>query len=249
MIKSGFSGAQYFTKGLQLVRLKGIRHFVVLPLLINIVLLLSACIWLFNQLLDWKTQFYNWSWEWVQWILDNFGWLLWPVVFIVIFLSVFYFFAIIANWLAAPFNGLLSEAVERHLAGKDTSQNESFSSVIKDLPRIFGREWAKLKYWLPKALACLILFLIPGVNLVAPVIWVLFSAWMMAVQYIDYPMDNHKVSFHDMLSQLRARRGGPLGFGGTVMLITMVPVANILVMPVAVAGATALWYENYREDL
>ncbi|PWK49213.1 sulfate transporter CysZ [Pleionea mediterranea] len=249
MIKSGFSGAQYFTKGLQLVRLKGIRHFVVLPLLINIVLLLSACIWVFNKLLDWKTQFYNWSWEWVQWILDNFGWLLWPVVFIVIFLSVFYFFAIIANWLAAPFNGLLSEAVERHLAGKDTSQNESFSSVIKDLPRIFGREWAKLKYWLPKALACLILFLIPGVNLVAPVIWVLFSAWMMAVQYIDYPMDNHKVSFHDMLTQLRARRGGPLGFGGTVMLITMVPVANILVMPVAVAGATALWYENYREDL
>lgn len=249
MIKSGFSGAQYFTKGLQLVRLKGIRHFVVLPLLINIVLLLSACIWVFNKLLDWKTQFYNWSWEWVQWILDNFGWLLWPVVFIVIFLSVFYFFAIIANWLAAPFNGLLSEAVERHLAGKDTSQNESFSSVIKDLPRIFGREWAKLKYWLPKALACLILFLIPGVNLVAPVIWVLFSAWMMAVQYIDYPMDNHKVSFHDMLTQLRARRGGPLGFGGTVMLITMVPIANILVMPVAVAGATALWYENYREDL
>lgn len=247
MIKSGFSGAQYFTKGLQLVRLKGIRHFVVLPLLINIVLLLSACIWLFNQLLDWKTQFYNWSWEWVQWVLDNLGWLLWPLVFIVIFLSVFYFFAIIANWLAAPFNGLLSEAVERHLAGADTTQNESFSTVIKDLPRIFGREWAKLKYWLPKALACLILFLIPGVNLVAPVIWVLFSAWMMAVQYIDYPMDNHKVSFHDMLTQLRERRGGPLGFGGTVMLITMIPIVNILVMPVAVAGATALWYDNYRE--
>lgn len=248
MIKTGFSGAQYFTRGLSLVRQPGIRHLVLIPLLINFVLLGSACIWLFSKLFEWKDAFYQWSWSWVQWILDHLGWLLWPLVFITIFLAVFYFFALVANWLAAPFNGLLSEAVERHLSGAP-EQSTSVSAVLRDIPRVFSREWSKFTYWLPKALACLLLFLIPGVNLIAPIVWMLFSAWMMAIQYIDYPMDNHKVPFHEMLAQLRASRGGPLGFGGTIMLVTLIPIVNILAMPVAVAGATALWYENYRKEI
>jgi CysZ protein len=245
MIKSSFSGAQYFVRGLNLVRQPGVRHLVLIPLIINFLLLGSACIWLFYNLLDWKDDFYQWSWGWVQWILDSIGWLIWPLVFVALLLCVFYVFAIIANWLSAPFNGLLAEAVERHLSGL-TEQPTQLSAVIKDLPRVLTREWSKFTYWLPKALACLLLFFIPGLNLVAPVVWLLFSAWMMAIQYIDYPMDNHKVPFHEMLHQLKANRGGPLGFGGTVMLATLVPVVNILVMPVAVAGATALWYEQYR---
>ncbi len=248
MIKTGFSGAQYFTKGFQLVKTKGIRHFVILPLLVNFIMLASASVWLFSKLIDWKESLYNNAWGWVQWILDNLGWLIWPILFICIFLGVFYFFAIIANWLAAPFNALLSEAVEKHLAGDAYVEPAGgFSQFMKDMPRLFGREWHKFKYWLPKALGCLLLFLIPGIAFIAPIVWLLFSAWMLAVQYIDYPMDNHKVPFYDMLAKLRASRGGPMGFGGMVMLFTLIPIVNILVMPVAVAGATALWYDQYRD--
>ncbi|WP_144394057.1 sulfate transporter CysZ [Pleionea sediminis] len=249
MVKTGFSGAQYFTKGLHLVRQKGIRHYVILPLLINLVLLSAGCIWLFTSLMEWKDDIYQSSGSIVQWFFDNLGWLIWPIAFIAIFITVFYFFAIIANWLAAPFNGLLAEAVERHLSGESINEDTGgFVGAMKDLPRIFGREWAKFKYWLPKAIGCLLLFLIPGVNLIAPVVWFIFSAWMMSVQYVDYPMDNHKISFQTMLEHLRAKRGGPLGFGSMILLVTMIPVLNILVMPVAVAGATALWFENYRQE-
>lgn len=247
MDQSHFSGVQYFSKGWSLIKLKGVRHFVILPLTINLILLTTASIWLFNQLLIWKDEFYNWSWGWVQTFIDWFGWLIWPLLLILVFIAVFYFFAMIANWLAAPFNGLLSEAVERHLSGNFSEQNTPFSEVIKDLPRILGREWAKLKYWIPRALICLLLFLIPVVNLIAPIIWIVFSAWMMAIQYVDYPMDNHKVPFQTMLDKLKARKMGPLGFGGMVTLFTMIPVVNLLVMPVAVAGATALWFDHYRE--
>ncbi|MEE4245246.1 MAG: sulfate transporter CysZ [Kangiellaceae bacterium] len=248
MIRSSFSGAQYFTKGLQLVQLKGIRHLVLIPLLINFVLLTTASVWSFYRLLDWKDSVYQDSWQWVQWILDNFGWLIWPVVFITILIGLFYFFAIIANWLAAPFNGLLSEAVERHLSGQPLSQQAtSLASALRDLPRIMGREWSKLVYWLPKALVCGLLFFIPAVNLIAPLIWLGFSAWMMAVQYIDYPMDNHKVPFNNMLNSLKQRRSGVMGFGAVVMLCMIIPLVNIITMPVAVAGATALWYEQIRQ--
>lgn len=249
MTESSFSGVQYFARGFELIRRKGVRHFVIWPLLVNLILLTSASIWLFNKLLEWKDQFYNWAWGWVQWLLDHLGWLIWPLLLVVIFIAVFYFFAMIANWIAAPFNGLLSEAVERELTQDYSEQPTSMKDVIKDLPRIFKREWHKFIYWLPRALVCLLLFLIPFVNFVAPVIWIIFSAWMMSIQYIDYPMDNHKVSFNSMLQRLKQRKMGPFGFGGMVMMFTMIPVVNLFVMPIAVAGATALFVDHYRKDV
>ena len=60
-------------------------------------------------------------------------------------------------------------------------------------------------------------------------------------RYIDYPADNNKMSWQDMLAWLRAKRWQSLGFGGSVYLALLVPFANILVMPAAVAGATLFW--------
>ena len=69
---------------------------------------------------------------------------------------------------------------------------------------------------------------------------------MAAIQYCDYPFDNHKVSFADMRQALAQRRIHNLSFGTGVSLCTMVPVLNFLIMPIAVCGATAMWVDNYR---
>ena len=173
--------------------------------------------------------------------------LIWPIFTLVIILSIFYAFAILANWIAAPFNGLLSEAVEKKIAGKDyDGLDMTAAEVVKDLPRLLGREWHKFKYWLPKALICLVLFVVTGVHLIAPIIWILFSAWMMCIQYVDYPQDNRKRPFEHTLELLRQNRSGPMGFGLVIVFFTMIPVVNILVMPVAVAGATIMWFEQYK---
>ncbi len=41
---------------------------------------------------------------------------------------------------------------------------------------------------------------------------------MMAVQYIDFPADNHQLDFRSMLAWLRTRRLRCLGFGGVTYL-------------------------------
>ncbi|WP_346010124.1 EI24 domain-containing protein [Pseudomonas sp. WS 5013] len=64
---------------------------------------------------------------------------------------------------------------------------------------------------------------------------------MTLVKDIDYPCDNNKVSWDDMLAWLREKRWQSLGFGGTVYLSLLIPFVNILVMPAAVAGATLFW--------
>jgi len=78
-------------------------------------------------------------------------------------------------------------------------------------------------------------------NVVVSVLWVLFSAWMMTVQYMDYPMANHQLFFKEQRARLRKRPLLAWSFGGLVMLCTLLPVVNFIVMPAAVAGATAIW--------
>ncbi|MNZ46681.1 putative sulfate transport protein CysZ [compost metagenome] len=73
---------------------------------------------------------------------------------------------------------------------------------------------------------------------------------MMAIQYIDYPADNHKLGWNEMLAWLREKRWQSMGFGGSVYLVLLIPVVNILMMPAAVAGATLFWVrERGAENL
>ena len=52
-----------------------------------------------------------------------------------------------------------------------------------------------------------------------------------------------------MKNALGNQRTQSLTFGGLVTCCTFVPVINLLIMPVAVCGATVMWVENYRNDL
>ena len=83
---------------------------------------------------------------------------------------------------------------------------------------------------------------------IGQVLWFLFLAWMMAVQYKDYPFDNHKINFDEMRQALKQKQGLSYGFGITTALFSMIPIVNLVVMPVAICGATALWVDHYRDD-
>ncbi len=246
MANNAFSGAHYLSKGFGHLLRPGIRSYVLIPLFINFILLGAACIYLFSAIDDQFTSWKNSEYSLVQWIVENLGWLLWPLIVISLLIVVFFVFAMLANWIAAPFNGLLAEAVEKHLSGNNFVETQfNWAQFFKDIPRLFAREFRKLRYYLPRAILCLLLFWTP-VFFIAPIIWFLFNAWMAAIQYIDYPMDNHRAPFQQVIDEVKVRRSGSMGFGSLVMLLTMVPLANIIVMPAAVAGATHLWFDHIR---
>ena len=68
----------------------------------------------------------------------------------------------------------------------------------------------------------------------------------MAITYLDYPMDNNKVSFKDMRQRLSRRWWQSLSYGGLVTLVTWIPLANLFLIPGAVAGAVLMWDQYYR---
>jgi CysZ protein len=235
------SGAGYFIKGFELIKQKGLRRFVFIPLLVNLMLFSFAFYHLFAELDVYMTMLDSWVPEWLSW-LSTF---LWPVAVLFLLFMFSFVFSSVANWIAAPFNGLLAEKMELMLCGKSIPDTSAID-VIKDIPRTLSREWSKLAYYLPRAIGFFILYWILPV--IGQVLWLLFLAWMMAVQYKDYPFDNHKISFYDMRQALKQKQGLSYSFGITVALFSMIPIVNLIVMPVAICGATALWVDHYRDD-
>ncbi|WP_394127627.1 sulfate transporter CysZ [Vibrio hepatarius] len=238
------SGFGYFFHGIELALTPGIRQFVLMPLLANIILVGGALFYLFSNLNIWIEQLMGQLPDFLSWL----SYLLWPLLVLTILATFSYFFSTLANFIAAPFNGLLAEKVEEHLTQKKVNE-DGMLAVIKDTPRILAREWRKLVYVLPKAIGLFLLLLIPALGqTVGPILWFVFTAWILAIQYCDYPFDNHKVTFNDMRYSLKQKQGKAYGFGMLVSVFTTIPVLNLIVMPVAVCGATSMWVNEFKSQ-
>ena len=183
-------GIGYLREGLGLITQPGIRPFVIIPLLINIVLFGGAFWWGYQQVIRLDEMLVGWLPGWLDWL----SWLLWPIFFLLAVLLIFYGFSIIANLIASPFNGYLSEKTEQLLTGEPLGIENNWKTILMLVPRSILRELRKLVYYIPLLLAVFIVSFIPGVNIVAAPLGFLLAAWMMAIQYLDYPMDNHMLS-------------------------------------------------------
>jgi len=234
---AALSGPQYLREGLKLILSPGLRLFVILPLTVNLLLFGGLIYLALRQFEGWVDAFMPSLPDWLMFL----EYLLWPLFVTLVVLMVFFTFTLLANIIAAPFNGFLAEKVETVARGEDSSPPFSWTELLAMLPRTLGREARKLGYFAPRALALLALSFIPVVNLAAAPLWLLFGVWMMAVQYIDYPADNNKLSWTEMMVWLRQCRWKSLSFGAVTYAALLVPGLNLLVMPAAVAGATLFW--------
>jgi CysZ protein len=235
------NGVQYLLEGCRLMRVAQLKRYFVIPLLLNI-LLFSVFIWFsvhyyaeFNQ---WAISFLP---DWLQWL----SWLMWIIFAIAYFFLVSYLFTVVATFVASPFNSFLSEKVICHYQHQVVENEDVFwLAILKEIPRSLRREWQKLFYYLPRAILLFICFFIPVINFFVPIAWFLFNAWMFSLQYADYAVENQKQAFYITRQGLREELPGTLGFGIAISLITLLPILNLIIMPIAVAGASAMWLQQ-----
>ncbi len=236
------SGLAALRRGFGLIRQPGLRRFVLLPLAINVAVLALSLYLLFGWFATWLDGWLAALPAWLMWLESVF----WLVFSLLLLLLVFFGFSLLANLIAAPFNGLLAEAVEAQLRGQPAPQS-SVQQLLLELPGVLLDEGRKLGYFAAYALLIWLLSWIPLLNLLAPFAWFAFAAWIMALQYADYPMGNHQIRFPRQRRILRRCPASSLGFGASTALVTMIPLLNFLVIPAAVAGATVLWYEQLEK--
>ncbi|MCF6203306.1 MAG: sulfate transporter CysZ [Methylococcaceae bacterium] len=212
-------------KGLKLIGHKQLRKFILIPLLINLVLYSAVFGFGYSYISDLIIQFIP---DWLLWL----EWLIWPIFFLSFSAIGFFTFTLLANLIAAPFYSQLSAKTVDIISGQ--------THTIENLPinQVIFSEAKRVLYLISGMLPLLILSLIPGINLIAPFLWLLFGAWGMGLEFMAYPMENKGLLFKEQKNIAKGRRIGVLCFGGLVVAGLAIPIFNLIVAPVAVIGAT-----------
>ena len=243
MSEEFFAGIRCLFRGFGFLTRAGLKRYVAIPLLINSVLFMAAIVYAVDRVDAWLRYVSAGLPVWLTWIFP----LLWLLFAATTALALFYGFTLVVNLIGAPFNSFLSAHVELLATGHAP---HSSRGLWQDIVISLRDEVRRLVYVLWRTLLVgllgLLLLFVPLLNMVVPLLWFLFTAWMLAIQYSDYPLSNHGVAFAAQRLLLRARRARLLGFGAATALCTLIPVVNFMVMPAAVAGVTLLWSEAGR---
>ena len=242
MNKHQQNGIDYLLHGFSLIFKKELRIYIIMPILINILLfiaLFTTGIHFFHHFTHW---FSNLLPHWLHWL----QWLLWIVFGLFIITLYGYTFTLLTNLIGTPFNSFLSEKVEQYLIGNKSTASSTWQSTLASIPRSLGRQLQLIYYYFPRAIVLFALSFVPIIHVFAVIAWFLFTAWMLTIQYIDYPMDNNHIPFLQLRQHLQQKKLLSLSFGITALLLIYIPIVNLLVMPAAVAGATEMWLNEYK---
>lgn len=240
MLTDTLRGARYVLTGVRLLRRPGVPRFVVIPLLIS-ALVFTGGLWFGAHLLGGMIEHLDAMLpSWLEWL----GWLLWPIFALLALVLLYFGFSLIANLVGAPFNSLLAEAVTRSLDGSVADRPFDWRSLHREALTTLRSELGKMFYFIAWGIPCLLALLIP---VVGPAIWFLYGAWAFACNYADYPMGNDGMRFAEQRKLLGSRFGLSIGFGAAALLLTLIPVINVVAMPAAVAGMTALYLDELRQ--
>ena len=235
-------GGQLFLSGLKLAFSPNLRRYIIMPAAIGI-LIFSVTLMLLVMPLAGNAN------DWLQHNLPN--WLNWLhgilliLVYIALGLAGFWVSSMLVTLVAAPFLGQLAEAT--WALSQPNSAGQEAPRLLASIGPSMLRELHKLRYHLPRLLGLLLLSFIPLLNAVMPLVWLGFSAWLMAVQFADYASENQHHDFKFTLQQLAQARGRALGFGACASFTLAIPFLNFLAIPAAVVGGTLLW-QSIIED-
>ncbi len=215
----------------------GLRRYVLLPALGNIVLFALAAglaLWGLEALLA------AWLPEQVGWL----RWLLFPLLVIGLLIGSLFVFTVLANLLLGPFLGPLAAKVNERLGGDAPQPGNGF---LPDLLRDVGMELRRLGYILLCSAGVLLLGLVPVVNLVAAPLGLLLTAWLLAMEHAAHPLGLRRLPLSEQLRFLRLNRIPVLGFGFASMGALLVPGLNLVLLPAAVCGMTLFVHERLAQ--
>lgn len=212
-------------QGIKLLNHPQLRKYLLIPLLINSVLYTGAFVLGYHSVSALIHQFIP---DWLSWL----NWILWPLFFVSFLVIGFFTFTLFANLIAAPYYSQLSAKALQIVLGQDTP------IVEQPWDKVFVGELKRIGYLLLRILPLLLLFLIPVVNLIAPILWALFAAWGIAMEFMAYPLESRGRTFPEQKQFLQQSRWGVLSFGGVTGMALTLPIVNLLIGQAAVIGAT-----------
>lgn len=196
---------------------------------------------------------YTYLGDWVRGLLSGDGGWWWAaLLYLLLVLMVLallvvqiYFFAVVGSMLSAPFLELLTRRTETLVPGMPPGAPWAESGLAREVWRVLRQSLMRLLIYLAVMLPLLLLTFIPGVGGVvyAGLAW-LFTAYFLALEFMDYPLDRRGLSLKEKSRYVRGMGLGWLGFGSAVLVLGLVPVVNFALLPLAAVGGTLLYLER-----
>ncbi|TAL61002.1 MAG: sulfate transporter CysZ [Legionella sp.] len=234
-----FKGMNYFFQGLKKLSTPGLKRFIIIPIVFNFLLFTSLFYLSYHYLLPYAHYYIDKLPSWLS-FLSSLIIVFLVITFLLLFLAMF---TVMFNIIAAPFNGLLAEKVQKIIYGRAVPSVAFSTMAVRSLKR----QGKFLRYFIPRFLGMGVLFFVPFIQPIFPVIWFIFTAWMLSMQFQDVPMDNNLVGFEQMKQEIKINTMRSLGFGASINLASFIPFFNVLTLPAAVIGSTMLYCDTHQE--
>jgi CysZ protein len=241
-------GMSTIPPALQMLVAPGLRRFVWAPILINAAVFIGLFVlgyaWLQSVLAAWLPDPSAIdTGNWLGWLYAVFlkllFWLLLPLYLMASAVIAFFSFTVVANLVAAPFNGMLSARAEEQLTGAMPSDVQG-RGLLVEIAGAISDELRKIGYFALWLLPLLLITVIPGINLLSAPLWLAASIWMITLEYMDYPLGNRGLSFRDQRRWVGNRKLYHSGLGAGILAMTLIPGLNLIAMPTGVIAATIL---------
>jgi len=182
-------------------------------------------------------------WKWWHWLLAAPAWLLALLLLLVLAALIF---VMLSKILAGPFNDLLSGRVEDLEGIELLGPSTSIEAAVQFSKSLF-QECKKLVYYLVVVSIMLPLNLIPVAgNVLYAFFWGFFSIWFLGLEHYDYPLGRRNLDFGTRRAFARQNLHLLIGTGSGVAVILLIPLINLVMIPITVIGAT-LEFLRYDE--
>ncbi len=244
MIKNFFCGFRYFYRGFQFILHNGrLAKYVFTPFLINLIIF-SAGFFIFIFKLD---SFLSYIPRQDAWYFGVLYYFLAAVLIITFLVIAFYLFTIVGNIIASPFNCVLSEKVEELEAHKKIETHTTLKSTLADARRAIATELKRLIIFILIFIPILIINFIPVIGQVLYFILMLLYTWYaLAFTFMDYILDRKVRKFREKNRIIFSRFSCSLGFGAVCFIVGLIPIINLVLIPVCVTGASLMYLREYK---
>ena len=230
-------GASALINGFRQLSHPALRAWVIWPILINLAVF-AGLAWLLTGWLTGSIQdVMDGLPEWLNFL----RWIMWVLAVLMMALVFGVSFTTLTLLIGAPFYVVLTRRAMMLVSVEPfPSADTGLTALVQETVSAVLRELSKIRRFIPWLLLALVVSVIPVINVLAPIVWLLVNSWIFAFQFVDYPIDARQRPITETREWLAEHRAAALGVGAGVALCASVPFLNVVAFPAAIIGACQL---------
>jgi CysZ protein len=214
-----------------LVRAPRILLWLIPPLLITLLFDVLAFYYGYGWLCSWIESLLPESWN-TSWLQALIGVLCAVAVIFLLGWS----FAWVYLTITSPFQDFISAAVEREVHGSAGPEPEGWKGFLRSI-------WQSVVQAIVLTLLTLIFLVIGLVPLLGAIVFFIWSAFTLGYAFVSIPSGRMAQRFSERLAFARRHRGAVLGLGVVIAITSLVPILNVICLPIFVIAGTLLYLD------